>query len=76
MDNLQNNNVRDAMYGKMTREFIADVRYRLKNAYELIKGEDDFLAKLYLNAKSDIIAEDATDEIICDRRKRQKFDDA
>ena len=53
------------------------MRYRLKNAYELIKGEDDFLAKLYTNANSFvIIAEDATDEIICDRRKRQKIDES
>ena len=73
---MDQNNIRVAIYDTMKSEFIADVRYRLKNAYELIKGEDDFLAKLYLNAKSDIIAEDATDEIICDRRKRQKIDDA
>ena len=35
-----------ATYDKMTSEFIADVKYRLENAYELVKEEDDFRAKL------------------------------
>ena len=74
---MDQNNIRVAIYDTMKSEFIADVRYRLKNAYELIKGEDDFLAKLYTNANSlVIIAEDSTDEISCDRRKRQKIDEA
>lgn len=71
---MDQNNIRVAIYDTMKSEFIADVQYRLKNAYELIKGENDFLAKLYTNANS--LAEDSTDEIICDRRKRQKIDEA
>ena len=39
-----------AIYDKMTSEFSADVIYRLANAYELVKEEDDFRAKLYCNA--------------------------
>ncbi len=73
---MDQNNIRVAIYDTMKSEFIADVRYRLKNAYELIKGENDFLAKLYTNANSLVIAGKSTDEIICDRRKRQKIDEA
>ena len=39
-----------AIYDKMTSEFSADVKCRLANAYELVKEEDDFRAKLYCNA--------------------------
>ncbi len=34
-------------------EFTADVAYRLENAYELVKGEDDWLSELYNNANED-----------------------
>ena len=36
-----------ATYDKTMEEFTDDVKYRLENAYELVKEEDDFRAKLY-----------------------------
>ena len=39
-----------ATYDRTMEEFADDVKYRLENAYELVKEEDDFRAKLYTNA--------------------------
>ena len=36
-----------ATYDRTMEEFADDVKYRLENAYELVKEEDDFRAKLY-----------------------------
>ena len=46
MDTATNSDSR-ANYNKAMEEFTDDVKYRLENAYELVKEEDDFRAKLY-----------------------------
>ena len=58
-----------AMYDKMTSEFIADVKYRLENAYELVKEEDDFRAKLYYNAVDGQFASDCNCCQFCELAK-------
>ena len=58
-----------AIYDKMTSEFIADVKYRLENAYELVKEEDDFRAKLYHNAVDGQFASDCNCCQFCELAK-------
>ena len=58
-----------ATYDKMTSEFIADVKYRLENAYELVKEEDDFRAKLYYNALDGQFASDCNCCLFCELAK-------
>jgi len=49
MDTANNNR---AIFDKAMEEFADGVKYRLENAYELVKEEDDFRAKLYSNAST------------------------
>ena len=58
-----------AIYDKMTSEFIADVKCRLANAYELVKEEDDFRAKLYCNAVDGQLVSDCNCCLFCELAK-------
>ena len=58
-----------AMCDKMTSKFIADVKYRLANAYELVKEEDDFRTKLYYNAVDGQFASDCNYCLFCELAK-------
>ena len=40
-------------YNEVMNEFTTDVEYRIKNAYYLVKDENDFLAKVYNNANEE-----------------------
>lgn len=51
MDTATNSDSR-VTYDRTMEEFTDDVKYRLENAYELVKEEDDFRAKLYTNAST------------------------
>jgi hypothetical protein len=56
-----------ANYNKAMEEFADDVKYRLENAYELVKEEDDFRAKVYTNADYSTASDDCCN--FCDLAK-------
>ena len=48
--NMPTQNEYKENYNEVMNEFKTDVEYHIDNAYDLVYGEDNFLAKLYNNA--------------------------
>ena len=51
--NMPTQNEYKKNYNEVMNEFATDVEYRIKNAYVLVKDENDFLAKLYTNTTNE-----------------------
>ena len=51
--NMPTQNEYKKNYNEVMNEFATDVEYRIKNAYVLVKDENEFLAKLYTNTTNE-----------------------